>query len=46
MLVLGPILNFAVIMPVAHWSVLYLRKNKRIFDQLRQQRDATTTRAA
>ena len=46
MLVLSPILNFAVIMPVAHWSVLYLRKNKRIFDQLRQQRDATTAQAA
>jgi uncharacterized membrane protein len=41
MLVLGQILSFAVIMPVAHWSMHSLRKNKPIFDQLRQQRDAT-----
>lgn len=41
MLVLSPILNFGVVMPVAHWSVHYLRKNKPVFDQLRQQRDAT-----
>jgi len=42
MLVLGPILNFAVIMPTAHWSMYYFRKNKPIFDQLRQQRDAAS----
>lgn len=35
MLVLSPILNIAVIMPVAHWSMCCMRKNKRIFDQLR-----------
>ncbi len=40
MLVLSPILNFGVVMPVAHWSVHYLRKNKPVFDQLRQQREA------
>jgi hypothetical protein len=40
MLVLSPILNFGVVMPVAHWSVHYLRKNKPTFDQLRQQREA------
>ena len=40
MLVLGQILSFAVIMPTAHWSMNSLRKNKPIFDQLRQQRDA------
>ena len=40
MLVLGQILNFAVIMPVAHWSMHSLRKNKPIFDQIRQQREA------
>jgi intracellular septation protein A len=46
MLVLGPILNFAVIMPAAHWSMYYFRKNKPIFDQLRQQRDAASAKAA
>ena len=40
MLAIGPIMNFAVILPVAHWSMHYLRKNKRIFDHIRQQRDA------
>lgn len=40
MLTLGPILNFAVILPVAHWSMYYFRKNKPLFDQLHQQRAA------
>ena len=40
MLVLSPILNIAVIMPAAHWSMHVLRKNKPLFNQLRQQRDA------
>lgn len=44
MLVIGPIMSFAAIMPVAHWSMLSFRKNKRIFDQLRQQRGATTSK--
>src|SRR5579884_277988 len=44
MLVLSPILNFGVVMPVAHWSVHCLRKNKPSFDQLRQQRDAAIGR--
>ncbi len=43
MLMLSPILNFAVILPVAHWSMHNARKNKNIFAQLRQQRDAATT---
>lgn len=46
MLVLGPILNFGVVMPIAHWSIHYSRKNKRIFDQLRQQRDAVTSKTS
>lgn len=45
MLVLSPILNFALILPAAHWSMHYLRKNKPVFDQLRQQRDATTLKS-
>ena len=40
MLVLSPILNIAVIMPAAHWSMHVMRKNKPIIDQLRQQREA------
>ena len=46
MLALGPILNFAVILPVAHWSTHYFRKNKCIFDQLHQQRDASALKMA
>lgn len=46
MLVLSPILNFAVVMPVAHWSMLYFRKNKRVFEQLRQQSKASTAEIA
>ncbi|GAC1625093.1 MAG: hypothetical protein NVS4B11_20760 [Ktedonobacteraceae bacterium] len=46
MLVLSPILGFAIIMPVAHWSMLYFRKNTRIFNQLRQQRDTINTKIA
>ena len=38
-LILSPILNIAVIMPVAHWSMHIMRKNKPLIDQLRQQRD-------
>ena len=40
MLILSPILNIAVIMPAAHWSMNTMRKNKSLIDQLRQQRDA------
>jgi len=40
MLGISPILNFGIIIPAAHWSMAYFRKNKRIFDQLRHQRDA------
>lgn len=43
MLMLGPILNFAVIMPIAHWSMHYFRKNKQAFDELRKQRDLTSS---
>lgn len=39
MLILSPILNIAVIMPAAHWSMHIMLKNKPLFDQLRQQRD-------
>ncbi len=39
---IGPILNVAIILPAAHWSVVYFRKNKRIFDQLRKLSDAAT----
>lgn len=39
MLILSPILNIAVIMPTAHWSMYIMRKNKPLIDQLRQQRD-------
>ena len=46
MLVLSPILNFGVVTPVAHWSMLYFRKNKPIFDQLRKQRDAASLKIA
>ena len=45
MLVLSPILGFALIIPAAHWSMLYARKSVRITDQLRQQRDAGTLEA-
>jgi hypothetical protein len=40
MLMVGPILNYGVIIPVAHWNTVYLRKNQRVIAQLRQQRDA------
>ena len=40
MLILSPILNIAVIMPAAHWSMHLLRKNRPIFAQLRKERDA------
>jgi hypothetical protein len=40
MLVIGPILNFAIILPAIQWSVVYSRKNRRLFDQLRKLRDA------
>ncbi len=46
MLVLSPILGFAFILPASHWSMLYARKNMRIFEQLRQQRDALTSDVA
>lgn len=46
MLILSPILSIAVIMPVAHWSMHIMRKNKPMIDQLRQQRDALTGNAA
>lgn len=42
MLIINPFLGFALILPAAHWSMSYLRKNQRIFAQLRQQRDAAT----
>jgi intracellular septation protein A len=35
MLMVGPILNFGIIIPVAHWNTIYLRKNQRVFTQLR-----------
>jgi intracellular septation protein A len=44
MLMLGPILTFAAIIPAAHWSVHYMRTNKPVFDQLRQQRDAASVK--
>ncbi|HLI87984.1 MAG TPA: VC0807 family protein [Ktedonobacteraceae bacterium] len=37
---IGPILNFAIILLAVHWSVVYSRKNRPIFDQLRKLRDA------
>lgn len=40
MLVVGPLMGFAVIIPVTHWSIHYSRKNKQALAQLRQQRDA------
>jgi len=40
MLMLSPILSIAFIMPVAHWSMDILRKNRTIFAQLRKERDA------
>ena len=46
MLVLSPILNIAVIMPAAHWSMNVLHKNKPLFEQLRQQRDALIAKVA
>ncbi|HEV2579631.1 MAG TPA: VC0807 family protein [Ktedonobacteraceae bacterium] len=41
MLVISPFLGFAFILPVAHWSMGYFRKNKTMFEQLRQQREAS-----
>ncbi len=46
MLVLSPFLGFAAIIPAAHWSTIYLRKNLPILKQLREQRDTTTLEAA
>lgn len=46
MLVLSPILGFAFIMPAAHWSINYFRKNSRVFAELRQQRDAESASVA
>lgn len=46
MLVLNPILNFGVIIPAAHWSMHYIRKNRPVFEQLRQQRDAEAMKVA
>jgi hypothetical protein len=46
MLVLGPILNFAAITPAAHWSMHYFRKNKPVFDQLRKERDAASSKTS
>lgn len=43
---IGPILNIAMILPAAHWSVVYFRKNKRVFDQLRKLRDAATAQTS
>jgi intracellular septation protein A len=43
---IGPILNVAIILPAAHWSVVYFRKNKRIFDQLRKLGDAATVQTS
>ncbi len=40
MLIVGPMLNYGVIIPVAHWNSVYLRKNQSVIAQLRQQRDA------
>ena len=46
MLILSPILNFAFILPVAHWSMSYARKNRRNIEQLRQQRDSASAKVA
>jgi intracellular septation protein A len=40
MLVLGPILSFVIITPVTHWSRHAARKNKPLFDLVRQQHNA------
>jgi hypothetical protein len=39
MLVLSPIIGYAPIIPVVYWTIRTMRKNKPVFDQLRQQRD-------
>src|SRR5205085_4212164 len=46
MLVLSPILNFGVVTPVAHWIMLYFRKNKSLFDHLRKERAAASLKIA
>ena len=46
MLIISPIMSFAVIMPVAHWSMHIMRKNRPIIEQLRQQRDLRNARAS
>jgi hypothetical protein len=46
MLMLNPILGFAFIVPAAQWSMHNVRKNQRLFAQLRQQRDAIVDQAA
>ncbi len=40
MLVLGPVLSFIIITPVAHWSRRAARKYKPFFDLVRQQQEA------
>jgi hypothetical protein len=46
MLALAPFMGFLLVIPAAHWSIHYFRKNKRIFAQLRQQRDANALKSA
>ena len=46
MLALAPFMGFLLIIPAAHWSIHYFRKNKRVFDQLRQQRDTNALKSA
>jgi intracellular septation protein A len=43
---IGLVLNIAILLPAAHWSVVYYRKNKRVFDRLRTLRDAVSAQTA
>ncbi|MBV9713611.1 MAG: hypothetical protein JO011_22155 [Ktedonobacteraceae bacterium] len=46
MLALAPFMGFLFILPASHWSIHYFRKNKRVLDQLRQQREANALKTA
>jgi hypothetical protein len=46
MLALAPFMGFLLVIPAAYWSIHYFRKNKRFFNQLRQQREANALKSA
>lgn len=46
MLIISPIMGFAFVIPAAQWSMHYMRKNQRLFAQLRQERDRASEKVA